>query len=124
MLQLHGHVTTGIGSLSGWMSTYAAVYAAAVGADLVSGSLNIALDTPWVMRLPEIRLTAAEIGVDAGLVAARVDGVACWVMRTDKNNRGEGDHVLDVVELIAAVHLRSALDVGDGDPVVVEVETP
>jgi riboflavin kinase, archaea type len=121
VLELRGHVTSGIGGLSGWMTRYAGAYTAAVGVELVPGSLNVVLDAPWVMDQPDIRLEAEQIGVGAGLIAAAINDVGCWVMRTDKNNRGEGDHALEVIEVVAAVHLRSALHLGDGDPVVVEV---
>ncbi len=119
--QLPGRVVGGLGALSGYITQYADVYAEAVGVALVPGSLNVALDRPWSMRAPEIRLAADLVGVGVGLVAARVNGVDCWVFRTDKNNRGEGDHGIDVVELVAAVHLRTTLGLEDGDELVINL---
>ncbi len=73
------------------------------------------------MDRPHIALDAAIVGVDVGLLPAYINGVACWVLRTDKNNRGIGDHALDIIELVAPVHLRTVLNLHDGDPVVVDV---
>ena len=43
---------------------------------------------------------------------------------TDKNNRGCGDHDLDVLEIVSSVHLRTALGLVDGVELVVEVDEP
>ena len=119
--QLRGRVAGGLGALSGWMTMYAGAYEAAVGVALTPGSLNVRLDRPWVMDSPGIRLEADDVGVGIGLIAACVSGVPCWLLRTDKNNRGEGDHSLNVVELVAPLHLRTALRLADGDEVVIDI---
>lgn len=121
MVKLHGRVASGIGDLAGWMSLYSAEYSRAVGVTLEPGSLNVVLDRPWVMRHPDVRLEAEVVGVDVGLVRCRFNGFDCWVLRTDKNNRGEGDHALDVIEIVSPMHLRNTLGIADGDEVVIEV---
>lgn len=103
------------------MSQYSKEYACAVGVLLEPGSLNVVLDQSWVMLRPEARLEDSEVGVGIGFVRCRVNGTPCWIARTDKNNSGEGDHGLDVLELVAPVHLRTALSLVDGDHVVIEV---
>lgn len=103
------------------MARYADAYERAVGARLEPGSLNVVLHEPWVMRDPEVRLEAAKVGVGAGLVSCRLDDYECWIIRTDKNNAGLGDHPLTVVEVVAAVHLRTVLRLEDGDEVVLHV---
>jgi CTP-dependent riboflavin kinase len=104
------------------MSRYAEAYEQAVGARLKPGSLNVVLDEPWVMHKPEIRLEAAQVGVGVGLVPCRLGDRSCWVLRTDRNNAGTGDHPLTVVEVVSTVHLRSALGLQDGDEVHLAVE--
>jgi CTP-dependent riboflavin kinase len=104
------------------MTVHAAAYERVTGCALVAGSLNVHIDQPWVMAGATLRLDRSEVGVDVGLVPCRLQGVACWLLRTDKNNSGEGDHGLDVLELISAVHLRTALGLDDGDEVVVDID--
>lgn len=122
MIELRGRVASGVGDLAGWMRRYAAEYAAAVGMPLEPGSLNVVLDGPWVMQRPDIRLKAAIVGVDVGLIRCRLNGLDCWLFRTDKNNRAEGDHALNVIEIISSAHLRNSLGLTDGDEVLVQVE--
>ena len=123
-VRLRGRIASGRGDLAQWMSRYAPAYERAAGVRLVPGSLNVVLDHPWVMREPESRLEPDEVGVGVGFVACRLDGVPCFVVRTDRNNAGQGDHPLDVVEVVAAVHLRTHLALVDGDEVVVELDAP
>jgi CTP-dependent riboflavin kinase len=121
MLTLRGRVSAGIGDLSGWMTRYSDAYERATGTALVPGSLNVILDQPWVMTDPAVRLEASEVGVGMGLMPCVVSGIACWVLRTDRNNRGEGDHDLNVLEIVSGAHLRTALGLQDGDGVTVEL---
>ena len=103
------------------MTRYSDAYERAVGVRLEPGSLNVVLDQPWVMQHPHVRLEAAEVGVGIGLVSARLDGCDCWILRTDRNDAGLGDHPLTVVEVVAQAHLRTALGLEDGDEVVLHL---
>jgi CTP-dependent riboflavin kinase len=102
------------------MRRYSDSYERAIGVRLEPGSLNVLLDVPWVMREPQVRLEPSEAGVGIGLVSCRLNSVLCWVVRTDRNNAGVGGHPLTVVEVVSEVHLRSALDLQDGDEVTLE----
>lgn len=118
---MRGRVASGQGDLAGWMRRYSSSYEQAVGVRLEPGSLNLVLNEPWVMHSPEARLEASEVGVGVGLVSCRLNEQPCWVFRTDRNNAGTGHHPLTVVEVVATVHLRSALGLQDGDEVRLEV---
>ena len=118
---MRGHVAAGRGDLTQWMTRCSDAYERAAGARLEPGSLNIVLDEPWVMGRPEVRLAAAEVGVGIGLVSCRLNDVDCWIIRTDRNNAGLGDHPLTVVEIVARVHLRTELGLEDGDEVTLHL---
>ena len=122
MLELRGRVATGIADLAGWITLHADAYMRATGSTLVPGSLNIVIERSWVMRTPAIRLDASEVGVGVGLLPCRVGGIAGWIFRTDRNNLGDGDHAMNVLEVVAAVHLRAALGLRDGDEITVEID--
>lgn len=104
-----------------WMTRYSDAYERAAGVRLEPGSLNVVLDEPWVMQHPDVRLEPPEVGVGIGLVSCRLNDWSCWVIRTDKNNAGLGDHPLTVVESVAQVHLRTELHLRDGDEVTVHL---
>lgn len=106
------------------MRRYADAYERGTGVRLEPGSLNVVLDEPWVMGHADVRLAAAEVGVGVGLVRCRLDGRACWILRTDRNDAGHGDHPLTVVEVVATTHLRTELSLADGDEVALHVDGP
>ncbi len=116
--RLRGTVASGTGDLARWMVVYADAYRDVTGVSLYPGSLNVELDREW--RRPEpppLRLEPDRVGVGVGLVPCAINGHQAFIVRTDRNEAGEGDHPRTVVEVVAEVHLRTCLNVADGDTV-------
>jgi CTP-dependent riboflavin kinase len=66
------------------------------------------------------RLGALELpdyAVALSVVACTIEGIDAFVIRTDKNNSGSGDHSPNLVQIAAPVRLREALSLSDGDEV-------
>jgi riboflavin kinase, archaea type len=118
---LRGRVAGGIGDLAHWMIEYADVYERKMGVRLYPGSLNVVLPEPWIVVDPPLRLEASVVGVGMNIVPCEIEGVEAFILRTDKNNDGRGDHEPNVIEIAAPVHLRSVLGLQDGDEVEVVV---
>lgn len=118
---LRGRVAGGIGDLSRWMVEYAGVYERKIGVRLHPGSLNVVLPEPWILVNPPLRLEASDVGVGMSVVPCEIEGLPAFILRTDKNNDGRGDHAPNVIEIAASVHLRSALGLQEGDEVDVVV---
>lgn len=121
-----GRVRTGLGDFAGWMERLAEDYRALLGVALVPGTLNVELDGPWSM--PEERLVLepdpARATVRVFVVPCRIEGVDAFVLRTEANEQGRGDHPSTIVEIAARVHLRTSLGLRDGDPVELELPAP
>lgn len=118
---LRGRVASGTGDLAEWMRRHASLYERVTGARLYPGSLNVVLDEPWTVHHAPLRLDPPEYGVAMNIVPCHINGLAGFILRTDKNNTGEGAHPPNVIEVAASVHLRSALGVADGDEVEVVI---
>ncbi len=73
------------------------------------------------MHEPRARLEASEVGVGIAFVPCILNGEPCWLVRTDRNNAGTGHHPLTVVEVVSAVHLRTALNLQDGNEVTLDL---
>lgn len=97
------------------MRTYADVYRAETGFDPVPGTLNIALEEPWHMPATARRFSA---GVTVLIAECVVGGLDAFVIRTEKNERGDGDHPLTLVEVISQTRLRETLALEDGDEIL------
>jgi CTP-dependent riboflavin kinase len=122
---LRGTVATGIGDLARWMVRYADLYEECTGVRLYPGSLNVVLGEAYHLPPdPPMRLPPAALGgrVGMNIVPCRILGLQAFVLRTDQNAAGQGDHPPTVVEIAAAVCLRDELHLSDGDTVTVEIE--
>ena len=114
-------MVTGIGDLSQWMALHVDAYSAKVRVALVPGSLNVVLDRAWRVPGDALRLEPPEYPVGMSIVPCRLGGIPAFILRTDDNEAGRGDHPPNVLEIAAAVHLRQALGLVDGDKVQIEV---
>jgi len=116
-------VATGLGDLAQWMQQYSDVYERRVGVRLFPGSLNVVLDDDYRLPRSAIRIEPPELGgrVGMNIVPCTIQGVPAFILRTDQNEAGTGGHDRDVVEIGAAVHLRTALGLSDGDIVEIQV---
>lgn len=108
-MRLTGRVASGIGDLAIWMSLNAAVYTRAAGVELHPGSLNVELPEPGFVPPGATRLEPEDFevgGVGMNIVRCSVNGIPAFVLRTDRNNAGTGNHPPTVLEVAATVHLR------------------
>ena len=103
------------------MTVHADLYEAKTGVRLYPGSLNVALDHPWHVGRQVVRLEPPEYGVGLSIVPCTIQGLDAFILRTDKNDRGDGDHPPNILEVAAAVRLRGALHLKDGDQVEIIV---
>jgi riboflavin kinase, archaea type len=121
VVRLHGYVASGKGDLTFWMERQRAAYERVTGEPLIPGSLNVVLEGRWVVETPPVRLEPPEVGVGMNIVPCEIEGIRAFVLRTDRNNSGTGDHPTTVLEIAASVHLRQALGLRDGDRVEVVI---
>jgi riboflavin kinase, archaea type len=103
------------------MTVHADLYEAKTGVRLYPGTLNVVLDRDWHVTGDQIRLDPPEYAVGLSLVPCTIERIDAFIIRTDKNDRGEGDHQPHIVEIAAPVRLRDALGLRDGDEVEVSI---
>lgn len=118
---LRGRVASGVGDLARWMTQYSELFERTTGVRLYPGSLNVVLDEPWMVYDAPLRLEPPEYGVPMSIVPCQIRGIHAFILRTDKNNAGLGNHPPSVLEIAAPTHLRTTLRVEDGDEVVVVI---
>ena len=71
-----------------------------------------------------IRLEASEYGgsVSINLVPCSIFDRKAFILRTDTNEAGKGQHPHTIIEIATDIRLRSAYALQDGDVVEVKVE--
>jgi CTP-dependent riboflavin kinase len=120
---LRGSVTTGIGNFSIWIERLRDHYFQKTGMYFYPGTLNIALEHEYTIPPQRTRLEAEEYGgrVSVNIVPCRVFGRHAFLLRTDANERGEGHHARNIIEIACDVCLRDTYGLSDGSIVEVEI---
>ncbi|MFT3787470.1 MAG: GNAT family N-acetyltransferase [Tepidisphaeraceae bacterium] len=121
---LRGQVFSGKGDFGHWIARLREQYRHKTGLELYPGTLNLRLDQAFRVPPGVVRLEPQEYGGTVGvkLVRCRVFGRLGFILRTDRNESGNGHHPLNVIEVATDVKLREVYNLADGDSVEVEVE--
>lgn len=121
-MKLHGTVGSGKGDFAQWIATLSDHYERKTGVRLFPGTLNVHLAHDY--RLPPgcIRLEGHEYGghVNINLAPCKIFGRRAFILRTDANEAGTGDHPRSVVEIATDIKLRDAYNLTDGTTVEIE----
>jgi CTP-dependent riboflavin kinase len=120
---LKGQVSTGLGDFGNWMSQLKDFYQEKTGTLLYPGTLNITLPQNWNVPKDALRLKGEEYGgsVNVYIVPCYFEGRQAFILRTEKNESGEGGHPPNVIEVASDLNLRKTHRLKDGDWVRVEV---
>jgi riboflavin kinase, archaea type len=121
---LEGIVVSGIGNFAFWMEKLQDHYLRKTGMRLFPGTLNIRLQAPYSMPQNVIRLEGQDYGgnVSVSIVPCSIFGRKAFILRTDANERGQGDHLKTIIEVATDIKLRDHFHLRDGDCITVEVE--
>ncbi len=88
---------------------------------LLPGTVNLALEVPWHPPRDGLRIEPPGSGEGTSLVPCEIDGIKCFILRTDTDDAGNGRYPPTVIEVAAPVDLRNVLALMDGDTVDVAV---
>lgn len=118
-----GTVRSGRGDHAQWIEKLRDHYLRLTGVSLFPGTLNVEVADPWSMPAESSRLNATDYGGRVTILTAmcRINGLDAWVLRTEANNSGDGDHPQTIVEIASEVRLRDAFGLQDGDDVILEL---
>ena len=124
MKVLHGTVVSGKGDFSQWIKKLHNYYYQKTGLNFFPGTLNVQLDKPYRIPPHALCLDAKEYGgkVSIYLVACQILGHSGYILRTDRNEQGIGDHPHTIVEVACEVKLRDVHQINDGDKVEIVLD--
>ncbi len=120
---LKGVVVSGVGNFSFWLQKLEGFYMQKTGMRLFPGTLNLRLAEPYSLPAHVIRLEKEEYGgtVSVSLWPCTIFGRRAFLLRTDKNAAGQGDHSRNIIEIATDIKLRDAYGLNDGDEVEVHL---
>lgn len=114
---LRGKVVSGVGSFAYWIDQLQVHYQRKTGVVLYPGTLNLQLESEYSLPRKVIRLEASEYGgrVSVSILPCSIQGRKAFLLRTDGNENGQGDHPKTIIEIAADVRLRDLFQLQDGD---------
>ncbi|MDJ0680057.1 MAG: DUF120 domain-containing protein [Xenococcaceae cyanobacterium MO_167.B52] len=116
---LRGKVVSGKGDFSQWIRKLHKYYYQKTGLNFFPGTLNVKLDRPYHIPKNALCLDAKEYAgkVSIYLVKCQILGHPGYILRTDRNEEGRGDHPHTIVEIACEVKLRDVHQIKDGEEV-------
>jgi riboflavin kinase len=121
---LRGKVVSGVGSFAYWIEQLQDHYVRKTGMVLYPGTLNLRLDSEYCLPAKVIRLEGAEYGgrVSVSIVPCSIRGRKAFLLRTDANEKEQGDHPKTIIEIASDVRLRDLYQLQDGDDLEVTID--
>lgn len=126
MKVLKGVVSTGIGDFSKKMEDIPGLleaYQRKTGMSFYPGTLNVRLQEEYSIPKDALKLDKEEYGgrVSVFIVPCMFFDKEAFILRTEKNESGAGDHPKTIVEIASDVKLRDAYNLKDGDEIEITI---
>lgn len=113
---LNGKVTSGIGTAKMWVGKVEKIFEEKTGLKVFHGTLNIRLEEDYVIK-PDLIIKPEEFGGTQNVLVKKCEilGNIAYIVRAEKNQKGEGDHNLKIIEIVSEINFREKYKLKDGD---------
>lgn len=120
---LTGKVKSGLGNASFWMKKAENAFEKKLGIKLFNGTLNIELKNEYILEGNIQILHKEEYGgtQEVYIKQCEVLGHKSYIVRTEKNSKTNGDHPLNLLEIVSDVNFREKYKLKDGDVINVDI---
>lgn len=118
---LEGKVKSGLGEAGFWVKKIAQIFEQKENIKLFSGTLNIELNNNYEIVSPDIIVEKEEYGGTEKLFIKRckVLGHNSYIIRTEKNSSQNGDHPLNIIEILSDVNFRKKYNLVDKQEIAI-----
>ena len=106
-IELKGKVKSGLGNANIWVRKARDIFKEKYGMDLFLGTLNIELN---------------EDIFNVYVKECEILGIKAYILRTEKNNKKNGDHPLNIIEIVTNVNMREKYGLKDNDEVSIYLD--
>jgi len=111
-----GTVQSGFGNASFWMKKVVEIFEEKYKMKPFLGTLNIKLDEEYILEEKE-KIFANEYGGNFDVLVGECEILEnrAYIVRTEKNNTKNGDHPLNIIEIVSDINFRQKYNLKDGD---------
>ena len=106
-MDLEGIVIDGLGKAKYWVKKISTVFKDKTNFNLTFGTLNIKLDKPYIIN-PDFIIAKEEFGGTENVLVKKCEifGKEAYIVRAEKNQKNNGDHGLNIIEIVGDVNFR------------------
>lgn len=119
-----GKVKSGFGNASFWMGKVSKAFEEEYKMKPFLGTLNIELEKEYVLDATQNKIKACEYGgnFDVLVEECKILRKRAYIIRTEKNNTKNGDHPLNIIEIVSDINFRKTYNLKDGDIIEIELD--
>ena len=122
-MKLVGKVKSGYGNAKFWVEKISSLFEKKYNIKLYHGTLNIELDNSVILNSNEAILPE-EYGGNYKVIVqeCKLFNEKAYILRPENNNKENGDHPLNVIEIVSNINFREKFKLKDESNVMVEID--
>ncbi len=121
-MELEGSITRGIGTAKMWVGKIEKVFENKTGVKLFHGTLNIKLEKDYIVKPDWIIKPEEYGGTERVLVkSCKILDNEAYIVRAEKNQKGTGEHNLQIIEIVANINFRKTYELTDEKKITIQI---
>lgn len=119
---IEGKVTSGIGTAKMWVGKIEKVFKEKTGMKAYHGTLNIYLKKKYIV-IPDFIINPEEYGGTQKVLVkkCKIFENEAYIVRTEKNQNGQGEHDLQTIEVISNICFREKYKLNDEEKIIIQI---
>lgn len=119
---LNGKVTSGIGTAKMWVGKIEKIFEEKTGIQVFRGTLNIKLNEDYIIE-PDWIIKPEEFGGTQNVLVKKCEilGKEAYIVRAEKNQTGQGDHDLKIIEIVSNINFREKYEIQDNEDITIKI---
>lgn len=120
---MQGRVKTGLGQGSYWIKKFNPIFIRKNNIELFPGTLNIETEKPYKIEDGYFSIQGYEYGgtEEVLIKECKIFNEKAFIVRPKRNNKENGDHPLNIIEIVSNISFREKYGLKDNDIVEIEI---
>ena len=121
-MKIEGIIVAGLGIAKYWVGKVNEILDKKTGIKMFLGTLNVKLDTEFLVD-PDFIIKKEEYGGTENVLVkkCKVFSKEAFIVRAEKNQNGTGEHSLNIIEIVSDINFRNTYNLNNNDKVEIEI---
>lgn len=121
-MNLKGNIVNGIGTAKYWVEKINKTFYKKTNKVLYPGTLNIKLESQYLLT-PDFIIDKEEFGGTENVLVqkCKIFERDAYIIRAEKNQKGTGDHKLDIIEIVSDINFRNMYKLTNNQKIIVAI---